>query len=342
MSAPHILIALLNYRTPDMTIRAAETALRETASLQTEMIIVDNGSGDDSYAKIAQTAQVRGWTRDHRVRVLGTGRNGGFGAGNNFAFQQGLSDGTAPDYIYLLNSDAFLDPGALQTLLAFMEAHPKAGFAGSQLHGEHGDLHTVHFRFPTIASEFEQAIKFGPVTRLLQNKMVPMPATDRPVQADWVAGASLLIRWAVLDQIGTFDEGFFLYFEETDLCRRARAAGWDTWLVPESTVMHIGSVSTGMKTWRRTPDYWFDSRRRYFLKHHGRAYLIGASLARITGGALWRLRCALTGRRIEEPRWFLSDFIRHAIRAYLPKRSKTKDPTRRAHYAPQTGAKDIR
>lgn len=340
MTQPSILIILLNYRTADMTLRAAQSVLGDMGTMNAEMIIVDNGSGDGSFDRLTQVAHQRGWTHDHRVRVMGTGQNGGFGAGNNFGIRQGLSDGSTPDFVYLLNSDAFIDSGALHVLMDFMANHPDVGFAGSQLRGENDDPHTTHFRFPTVSGEFEQAIKLGVVTRLLENAVIPMPASKKPVQADWAAGASMLIRSTALRDIGLFDETFFLYFEETDLCRRGSMAGWQTWFVPQSTVMHIGSVSTGMKTWGRTPSYWFDSRRHYFIKNHGRTYLVGATLARIAGGLLWRARRVISPRPLAEPRWFLTDFVRHAVRSSLPKRNSRIPAAYSQSLPSQTLAKD--
>lgn len=321
MTQPTLLTILLNYKTPEMTLKAAGAALREMDGIAGEILIVDNDSGDGSFEFLAQNAQLRGWTKSGRVRVIASGHNGGFGAGNNFAIRQGLSTGDAPDFVYLLNSDAFVDPGAIRALMDFMQAHPKVGFAGSQVRGEDDTPHTTHFRFPSIAGEFEGAIKLGLVTRALKGAVVPMPASDTPVRADWVAGASMMIRSAALADIGLFDETYFLYFEETDLCLRAHHVGWETWFVPKSTAVHIGSVSTGMKTWSRAPRYWFDSRRHYFLKNHGRLYLIGASLARIAGALLWRARRLISPRPLGEPPHFLRDFIRHAIRANLPGRA---------------------
>jgi GT2 family glycosyltransferase len=126
------------------------------------------------------------------------------------------------------------------------------------------------------------------------------------------------MRRTMLDKIGLFDETFFLYFEETDLCRRAYLAGYRTVYVRESEVTHIGSVSTGMKAWTRTPDYWFASRRHYFVKNHGRLYAAGATLAHVGGALIWRLRCALSGRRSGSPDRFLLDLVRHSVRHPLP------------------------
>ena len=95
---------------------------------------------------------------------------------------------------------------------------------------------------------------------MLADHVVPLPVPDQSGAVDWLAGASMMMRAEVLEQIGLFDEEYFLYFEETDLCRRAALAGWPTHYVVESRVTHIGSVSTGMKVWDRIPEYWLDSR----------------------------------------------------------------------------------
>lgn len=322
MTKPTVLTVLLNYRTAEMTLKAATAALRELDGLNGQLMIVDNDSQDGSFEDLTQHAREHGWLEGGRVQIIASGHNGGFGAGNNFGIRYGLSSGCAPDFIYLLNSDAFVDPGAIKTLIDFMIDHPNVGFAGSQLRGDDEVPHTTHFRFPSIAGEFEGAIKLGLVSRALKASIVPMEPTTIPVQAGWVAGASMIIRTAALDDIGLFDETFFLYFEETDLCLRAARAGWETWFIPQSTVVHIGSVSTGMKSWARAPQYWFDSRRHYFLKNHGRLYLAGASLARVVGGVLWRARRLVSPRPLGEPPHFLRDFVRHALLANLPGRTR--------------------
>jgi hypothetical protein len=129
----------------------------------------------------------------------------------------------------------------------------------------------------------------------------------------------MMLRAAMLEQIGQFDERFFLYFEETDLCRRAARAGWSCWYVPASRVVHIGSASTGMKTRRRMPAYWYDSRRHYFIMNHGRAYAAMALLAHLAGGVLHRARTGLARRPSQDPDWFLRDLIVHAATRYTPK-----------------------
>lgn len=308
-SNPTVLTVLLNWRTADMTLRAvaaAQTAMQDIAGAIT---VVDNDSGDGSYEKLTEALRDQA-----RVRVVQSGHNGGFGAGNNVGLRLGLPDGARPDFVYILNSDAFPAPDAIRVLLDYLQAHPKVGLAGSYIHGSDGEDHVTCFRFPTIASEFEGSARTGPISRLLAHRKVPLgvPASSGPV--DWLAGASMMIRDPVLQAIGLFDEAFFLYFEETDLCRRARRAGWATHFVRESRVEHIGSVSTGMKEWARVPGYWFDSRWLYFKKEGGTIRAVLATLAHVAGGLILRTRRLIQPRIAADPPHFLRDLISHAMR----------------------------
>lgn len=322
MTNPTLLTVILNYRTPELTLKATKAALREMGGLSGEIIIVDNDSQDGSFELIAKALIENGWDKDSMVRILQSGHNGGFGAGNNVALRAGLSNGEQPDFVYILNSDAWPEPGAIRVLQGFLLANPKTGMVGSYVQGNDGAPHSTAFRFPSIAGEFEGAVRTGIFSRLLKDSIValPMPKTDTKV--DWVAGASLMMQRKMLDEIGLFDETFFLYFEETDLCRRAANAGWSTVYVPESAVTHIGSASTGMKTWPRTPDYWFDSRLHYFAKNHGVFYTLLATLARISGLMIWGLRRLVSDKPQSDPDNFLLDLIVHSSKAIIPGRSK--------------------
>lgn len=315
MTDSRLLTVVLNYRTAEMTLKAVEAALREMEGIRGEIVVVDNDSQDGSFERMRDTVAAAGWDRDGRVRVLQSGRNGGFGAGNNVGIRAGWD--AAPDYVYILNSDAFPDPGAIRALVDHLKARPNAGLAGSYIHGPDGEPHLTAFRFPSIGSELEGAAQTGPITKLLARHVVPLPIPEQTREVDWLAGASLMMRRTVLEEIGLFDERFFLYFEETDLCRRARAAGWPTVYVRDSEVTHIGSVSTGMKTWARMPGFWFDSRLHYFVKNHGRAYAAAATAAHLLGGLIWRARCLVARRRRSEPDRFLRDLVLHDLRAAM-------------------------
>lgn len=315
---PRLLTVLLNWRTPQMTLQAAEAALTALDGIDGALVIVDNASGDGSEQVMAEAVRARGWDRGPQaVRVLQSGRNGGFGAGNNFGIRAGLPDGSLPEYVYILNSDAFPAPDAIRALLTHLESHPDVGFAGSFIHGPDGVPHRTAFRFPSAAGEFEAQLRFGPVSRLLRRHIVAQPIPQATTRVDWLAGASLMMRRSVLDRIGLFDEAFFLYFEETDLCRRAALAGWPTDYVVESRVTHIGSVSTGMKTWQRIPGFWLDSRWHYFVKNHGRAYAVAATLAAVAGGVLWRARLLIQRKDRGDPPRYLRDMVAHHARALM-------------------------
>lgn len=309
-----VLTIVLNWRTAEMSLKATEAAVAAMEGVDGAITIVDNDSQDGSEEALRAGVAERGWDR---VRVIQSGHNGGFGAGNNVGIRAGLPDGSKPDYIYILNSDAFPEPEAIRILRDHLDASPETGFAGSYVFVPRLGPDTSCFRFPTIASEFEGAAQTGPITRLLKKYVVPLGIPDVDVKrVDWVVGASMMMRRTVLDRIGIFDEGFFLYFEETDLCRRAAKIGAFTDYVRASKITHIGSVSTGLGRWTRTPGFWLDSRWRYFVKNHGRAYALGATVAQVAGQSIWSFRRLIS--RLDEtdsmPRRFAQDLIAHTAR----------------------------
>ncbi|AUQ97933.1 glycosyltransferase family 2 protein [Phaeobacter inhibens] len=330
-----ILTIILNYKTPQMTLDCAAAALEQMEELPGEVVIIDNGSADGSYEQLLTAVQARGWLDSGRLRLIASDRNGGFGAGMNIGFRLGLADGSAPEFYYLLNSDAFVQPGAIRALRDFLQATPTAGLVGSYVRGTDGTPHCTAFRFPTIAGEFESSVRTGIVTRLLKDAVVPMEIPTEPTQLDWTAGASLMIRREVIDAVGGFDETFFLYFEETELCHRAARAGWSTHYLPTSEVAHVGSASTGMKDWQRTPQYWFDSRLHYFLSTHGRAYTVGATLALISGSLLYGLRRLVSDKPASDPPYFLRDLIVHHSRAIFRRRKTQPMETRQTPSQPE-------
>lgn len=309
---------LLNWRTPDMTIEALDALVLELRRRDDgwRVVIVDNDSGDGSEdaLRAAVDDRRRGSALFQNVEVVQSGFNGGFGAGNNYGIRQMLDGPHPPEHIYILNSDAFVERGCVDALVDYLDAHDDVGIVGSYVHGTDGEPHVTAFRFPSIQSEIEGSLRLGVVTRALKEYEVPIGIPECTREVDWLAGASMMIRRTVFEQVGLFDESFFLYFEETDLCRRARRAGHRVVYVKESSVAHIGSASTGMKTWTKVPDYWFDSRRHYFLKNHGRSYLAAATAARLAGSAVWQLRRRVQGKADEDPPGFLGGLLGHSLR----------------------------
>ncbi len=308
LSDASVLTVILNWRTPEMTLRSAKSAIREMVDIRGKIIIVDNDSGDGSFETMSSAIADAAWAQD-RITVVQSGHNGGFGAGNNFGILHAGSENY--DFIYVLNSDAFPDPDSIVRLRDHMSQNPKVGISGSYIHGEDGAAHLTAFRFPSIWGELEGAARVGAVSRILEKHIVPLPIPPVTTQVDWLSGASIMFRRDMLEQIGLFDETFFLYFEETDLCLRAARAGWQCDYVRASEVTHIGSVSTGMKTWERMPTYWFDSRLYFFRRNHGGLYTFCATLMHVLGVLLCKLRRTIARKPSLDPDGFLWDLIKH-------------------------------
>jgi GT2 family glycosyltransferase len=125
----------------------------------------------------------------------------------------------------------------------------------------------------------------------------------------------MILRRTMLEKVGLLDEGLYTYFDDVDLCLRARRAGWETWFVPESVIIHLEGKSTGIanNVVKRRPDYWFQARRRFYLKNHGALYAALVDAAFIAGFASWRLRRRIQGRPDTDPAHFLWDFVRHSV-----------------------------
>lgn len=305
---------VLNYKTAEMSLKATEVALKEMEPIaSSRLIIVDNDSKDGSFETMSQQAEARGWTKNGKVTVVQTGHNGGFGYGNNYGMRLAISGEDPADYLYLLNSDAFPDPGCITTLVKFLDDNPHAGIAGSYVHGVDGRPHETAFRFPTIQGEIVSNARLKVMDRLFEEFIVPiMPIPTETTQVDWLAGASMMLRRQVLEQVGMFDETFFLYFEETDLCRRAKMAGWPTFYVPSAAVAHVGSASTGFQDHQKPRSrWWFDSRSHYLRKNYGEAYLWASNVLWVATVAGWKVRRALQGKPEQDPPRFLQDFVKY-------------------------------
>lgn len=310
-----VRVVIVNFRTPDLTQDCIRSLAGEIEALPGLRIsVVDNASGDGSREQLRDFVAARGLVG--RVEVIARGENMGFAAGNNAAFLRALEESEPPDYFLLLNPDTIARDGAVRELLAFMERTPGAGIAGSRLEDPDGTPQRSAFRFPSLLGELESSVRLGLLTRCLETWVVAPPVPETVVQADWVAGASLLVRREVLEAVGLMDEGYFLYYEETDFCLAARRAGWTCHYVPSSRVVHLRGRASGVTrpgARERRPRYWFESRRRYFVKNHGKLYAACADLLWIAGLVSWRLRSFFQGRADAEPRHLLRDFIQHSV-----------------------------
>lgn len=311
-ATPSMLVSIVNYRTGALVVDCLASLETEVAGMPgLRIIVIDNASGDDSCARIEAAIASNGWSG--WAKLVRAPRNGGFAYGNNLAIEEAAKGLEAPELTWLLNPDTRVVPGAAAALASFMRRHPKAGIAGSGLLTAEGIPWPYAFRFPTILAEMERGLRLGIVTRLLRNHQLLRRMEDVTAPVDWVSGSSMVIRSAVFDGIGPMDEAYFLYFEETDFCQLARRAGWECWYVPEAKVLHLAGASTGITADQpcigRMPAYWFDSRRRYFVKNHGRLYAIGADIVWVVSHLLWRARRRLQSRPDPDPPRLLRDFL---------------------------------
>jgi GT2 family glycosyltransferase len=312
-----LLIVTVNYRTADLVIASLRSLQPEIASVPgTKVAIVDNNSGDGSAGKIAAAIAAEGW-QDWAILLPST-VNGGFSYGNNYAIRPALHSAHPPDYFLLLNPDTQVRSGAIKALVDFLDQHPEAGIAGSSFEEQNGALWPNAFQFPNILSEIEGGIRLGPITKLLDPwKVVQEMAQDHEQEIDWMPGASMMVRREVFESIGLMDEGYFLYYEETDFCLQAKRAGWTCWYVPQSRVMHLVGQSTGVtartRTPKRLPQYWYDSRRRYFRKNHGWLYAAIVDLCWLISFALWRVRRMIQRKPDTDPPLMLWDSFRNSV-----------------------------
>jgi N-acetylglucosaminyl-diphospho-decaprenol L-rhamnosyltransferase len=318
-----VALIIVTYRSAQLTIDNLRSVLPERSipGMRIRAVVVDNASGD--LPEIAQAVEEYDWSS--WVTLVAAPKNGGFAYGNNLGTECAYASGV-PSYIYLLNPDTQVRPGAIHALVRFLEAHPDAGIAGSSFETGKGTEWPFAFRFPSIISELNQGLNLGIVASLLR----PWTAVRRMSQAnepvDWVSGASMMIRPEAYKAIGGMDENYFLYYEETDFCRRARCAGFSTWYVPESRIMHIGGQSTtvALDTRERLPPYWFESRRRYFAVTFGIAQAMIIDLVAVLAHSLGSVKRVIQRRRHDGIPYYIRDLVRHSV---LWKRNRNIPPT---------------
>ena len=265
---PDISVVVVSFNTRDL-LRDCLTALRmETEGITNEVFVVDNVSRDGSAEMVeAQFPE---------VKLIRSSVNLGFGGANNQAFK--VATGR---FIVLLNSDAFLEPMALRRSIAYMDANSRIGLGGARLIGADGSWQASCRMFPSPLNDFLSlsglAAKF-PKSRFLGRQDHTWANQDEPADADWVPGAYSVIRRSVLDEVGHFDEQFFLYYEEVDLCKRIKRAGYTVRYWPDVVVVHLGGESsktitdlTMSKSGAQLELWRMRSAFLYYRKHHGPA-----------------------------------------------------------------------
>ena len=315
-----LLVVIVNYKTAGLTVDCLRSLAPELPAVAggVRVVVTDNASGDGSVEAIQKAIDENNWTW---ATLMPLPRNGGFAYGNNRGIEPALQGDDKPQYVYLLNPDTIVQPGAAKALVDFLDQHADAGIAGGRAINPDGTVRNSAFRFHTVLSELEGSIRLGVVTKLLRRYVVAEPPPDKPARVDWVSGASMMIRREVFEAIGLLDERYFMYFEETDFCLRAARAGFATWYVPQSRIIHLVGQSSGVtgtqRALRRRPKYWFESRHLYFRRNYGALKTLAADLLWTGGFAVNNVLQKLRRRPRTDPPWLWCDFVRYNVVTWM-------------------------
>lgn len=257
-------VAIVSFNTRELLGACLESLA--LCAMPLRIAVVDNSSTDGS-AELVRT-------RFPHVTLIESGRNLGFAAGTNRAVQAVCAAPDSPEYLLLLNPDTIVHPGAIERLVAFLDAHPRVGVVGPRLLNPDGTLQAAAFRFPTLMMT---ALDLFPPGEALPGRLYgswwhgryPQEvAGTAPFPIDHPLGACMLARRAVFAQVGPFDEGYFMYAEEVEWCYRVRRAGWAIWQEPGALVTHVGGAATSQFRGRMQVALW-TSRMRFFRRSYG-------------------------------------------------------------------------
>ena len=255
-------IVIVNWNVRDLLRRCLHSIISSfqppTSNFQIEVIVVDNASSDGSVAMVEEEFP--------QVRLIANSENVGFTVGNN----QGIA-ASRGRYIMLLNPDTEIVGDALATMVEYLDDHPQAGALGPQLLNPDGSIQSSRRRFPTLATAFLESTvlqQWFPHNRVTRHYYMADRPDDEVQEVDWVTGACLLVRRETVEQVGLLDEGFFMYSEELDWCRRMKAQEWKVVYLPTARVIHYGAQSSEqVKSFQHIQ--FQRSKVRYFRKYHG-------------------------------------------------------------------------
>lgn len=251
---PLVSVVIVSHNTREDLLRCL--ASLGTATVPLEPVVVDNASVDDSADEVER--------RFPNVRVARNAENVGFARANN----RGLAETRAP-FVLLLNSDAELRPGCLETLLRLLQERPWVGVVGPRTLEPDGAVQVSFGPELTPLREWRQRRLVKGVERRRPRALrAAAEAASREHEPEWVSAACLLARREALTAVGGFDEGFFLYEEDADLCRRIRQAGWSVLYTPTAEAVHHLGRSVAADRDRARFEY-DRSHLRYYAKHNG-------------------------------------------------------------------------
>jgi len=270
----NVLVVIINYKTPELVCQAVLSVIPQL-SHNDKICIVDNFSNDDSVDYLAKFIEDYGF--NSQVDLIFSPTNGGFSAGNNIGINL-----LEAKYYLLLNSDAYLKDAALSQLVIAMDESNSIGIVAPQLMWEDGRQQTSCFYNLTPLNSFIISSKTGFISRFLKVfglYEVAIPLKEHgAVRPQWLSFACVLLRGEMIKDIGLMDDGYFMYREDNDYCRRAVQAGWKLKYCHSAKVVHLNQGDSNQKVIKRLPKYYFESRSRYFIKYYGRSGLFIANI----------------------------------------------------------------
>lgn len=246
-----LTIIIINYNTADYTIQCLNSIKSAPPRCDHDIVVVDNASRGGDADQIAAAHP--------DVTLIRSAENLGFTGGNNLAAAQ-----TTSKYLLLLNNDTLVFPNAIDPVVTFMDAHQHVGVAGVTVLNEDRTLQSTHMPFPSLKRELLINTTLG--RRLISPYYPSAPRSQQVEQVDWMSGAYLMLRRDAFNQVGTFDDTFFMYGEECELQYRLKNAGWDAYYLPDAEIVHFGGKS-GEQHWRRKQLY--RGNLLFYRKHRG-------------------------------------------------------------------------
>jgi N-acetylglucosaminyl-diphospho-decaprenol L-rhamnosyltransferase len=266
-------IIIVSYNTRTILRECLRRVNQYRQDLDFETLVVDNASADGSPEMVRNEFP--------ETTLIISKKNLGFAGGNNLGLKA-----ASGRYILLLNSDAYLTPGVLQSTIRFMDETPRCGILGVKLIGEDGAMQPSARMLPTPWLKF--LVLSGIAARFTNSKLLGGPdytwwPHDTPREVGWVPGAYFLIRRELIDTVGFMDERYFLYFEETDYCLQAGRSGWRVMIYPRVSVIHLGGESSktthqAMSTkGKQLIRYRLESEFMYYRKNFGVPWVLAAA-----------------------------------------------------------------
>lgn len=239
-----VSIIFVNYKTKDLTINAIKSVVEKTQGIDFEIFVVDNNSQDGSIEAIEKEFP--------QINIIKNTANTGFGAANNIAIKRAKGK-----YILCLNTDTLLINNAIKIMYDFMEKEDSKNIAvcGGTLYNENSNYIMSYANFPNLLNSLSFSWILKRLFPMIRNKKEPTNIKE----VDFITGADIFFRKSILDKVGLFDETFFMYAEEVDLCKRIKNEGYSIKIIPQAKIIHLEEKSS--------KNFWENSRMRVKSKY---------------------------------------------------------------------------